>query len=255
MLAPTTIERLRSFRLGGFIDALNTIGQSAQFKDLGFEDRLTLLVDAEHSRRLDMRTQRLLRAARLNCAASIDNVDFDVPRGLQKKQLLELAQGDWVQQGGNLIVTGPTGIGKTFLATALAHSLCRSGFTVRFQRTHQWLADFAALEEQRRFLQALTGYRKIQLVVFDEWMRDPISLQEARHLLDFIDDRLGRLSCLFIGQIPVASWHSRFTDPTLADAILDRLVHTAVRLELSGDSMRKPRSKRKGGDVASLRKP
>jgi DNA replication protein DnaC len=251
MLNPITLERLRSMKLPGFIDALMDQGRDKLSNDLSFDDRFTLLIDREHTRRLNQRIQRLVYAARLSCQASIDTVDFSVSRGVSKKQLSELAQGDWVQNGTNLIITGPTGIGKTFIASAIALSLCQKGVPVKFQRTNQWLSDFASSNEKRRFLQSLTGYRKLPLLVFDEWMRDPMSISDTRFMLDLIDDRQGRASCLFVSQVPIADWHPRFSDPTTAEALLDRLVHSSIRIELSGDSMRKLRAK--GGNVASLR--
>lgn len=249
MLHPTTLERLREFRLSGFIDALATQAELPQYRDLPFQERLTLLIDAEHSRRCQLRTQRMVKTARLSSNATLTEVDFSVPRNLDRRKLLDLCQASWLDGGHNLIITGPTGVGKTFIASVIAHALCARGIAVRFQRTHQWLADLLFVSERKRLQQAIAAYRKVPLLIFDEWMRDPVSPPEARVLLDLFDDRYGRSSCLFIAQTPIDSWHQRFEDPTLADAILDRITHCSTRLDLLGESIRKL----KAGKETSLR--
>ena len=161
MISANTLDRLRSFKLPAFIDGLAEQAQSAKYHELTFEERLTLLVDAEHTRRLDVRTRRLLQQARIPTpCVSLDDVDFTVLRGLRKPTFLELAQGTWARSGVNVIITGPTGIGKTFLSSVLAAGLCRQGMTVRYQRTHVWLADFLAAAEHSRFRQTIAIYRR-----------------------------------------------------------------------------------------------
>lgn len=249
----TTIERLREFRLAGFIDAIRQQQESPHYASLSFDDRLKLIVDHEYSRRSNMKAQRMLRAARIPTGVSIDDVDFSAARGLKRELLLELIQEHWLKKGTNVIVSGHTGAGKTFIASVIGHSLCLKGISVRYNRTHHWLADFALQDERRRLPQAIAGYRRVPLLVFDEWLRDPISAYQSRLLLDFIDDRYQRHSIMFVSQLPVSAWHARFEDPTLADAVLDRIVHSAVRIDLSGESMRKLRSPVQEGNVASLR--
>lgn len=246
MISKTTLERLRTFNIPGMVDALlNETGQG-----MPFEDRLTVLVDYEHTRRLNTRIDRLLKQAKLPNSASIEEVDFNAKRSLNKSLFLDLLQGQWLASGRNIIITGPTGVGKTFLASVLTRSLCLNGYQARYMRLHHWLAEFLLLEEQRRFPKSVTALHKIPLLVFDEWLRDPISQSEARLLLDLFDDRYKRLSCLFLSQIPVSDWHARFEDPTLADAILDRLVHNSSRFDLDGPSMRESKQQ---CHVASLR--
>ena len=259
MLSSETMERLRQFKLSGFIDALAVQSKGKEYKDLSFEERLTLLVDAEHSRRSTLRVQRLLNAAEIHAGASMDVVNFALPRGLEKKRLLELVTGGWIEDGAAVIITGPTGIGKTFIASALAHSLCTRGITVRLKKTLHWLAELTALNEQRRLGKAFKTLRRTKVLIFDEWMRDPLSPQESRLLLDLIDDHQGHGCCVFLSQYKVPKWHGRFPDPVLADAIMDRLVHDSIRFDLDGPSVRgieaqKRQSQRgRGGDVASLR--
>jgi DNA replication protein DnaC len=241
MLHPITLQRLRDFHLAGFIDALATQAELPQYRDLPFDERLTLLIDAEHSRRCQQRTARMVKAAKLATHATLSEVDFAAKRNLDRKKLLDLCQADWLTRGHNVIITGSTGVGKTFIASVIAHVICAKGTPVRFQRTQQWLADLFFVLERKRLPQTIAAFRKIPLLVFDEWMRDPVSPAEARLLLDLFDDRYQRASCLFISQIPVENWHARFEDPTLADAILDRIIHHSPRLELQGESMRKLR--------------
>jgi DNA replication protein DnaC len=259
MLPKTTLERLQSFKLTGFVDALITQMSGRQYQDLSFEDRLTLLIDSEYTRRLDARTRRMLKDAKLPNSATIEELDFSIQRGLQKRIVLELAQGNWLSQGTNLIITGQTGTGKTYLGSAIAHSLIIKGFTVRFQRSNHWMADLQSYAERSRLPQTVTVLRRVPLLVFDEWLLDPITSADGRRLLELFQSRETRYSCMFLTQLPVSAWHSRFEDPTTADAILDRLVHNSVRIELLGESLRKLRapdtSLYQGENVASLRQP
>jgi DNA replication protein DnaC len=239
MVTNTTLDRLRGFRMAGFVEELIQQMSSPTYADLSFDDRLTLLVDSEHVRRLDTRTKRMMYNARLPNTASIEEIDFLVNRGLNKKQIVELAQGNWLRTGTNIIVTGATGTGKTYIGSAIANSLIRQEVAVRYKKTNIWLADLQANDESRRLPQAIASYKKLPLLVFDEWLLDPVSATDARRLLDIFDSRHHKLSCMFLTQLPVAAWHARIQDPTLADAIMDRLAHNSVRIEISGESMRK----------------
>lgn len=241
MLNADTLERLRSFRLAGFVDGLLEQSQSAQYFDLSFEERLALLVDREFLRRSEQRLRHRLKEARLSETTRLEEVDFSSPRGLNKAQFLELCQGQWLKQGLNVIITGPTGVGKSFLASALAHSIVGRGFSVRYRRTHHWLADFLLAAERNRFPQSVANHRRVPLLVFDEWMRDRLSPQELRLLHDLFDDRHPTLSSMFVSQLPVESWLEQLTDKSVGEAVLDRVVHNSIRIDLNGESMRKLR--------------
>ncbi len=241
MIDTNTLERLRTLKLTGFVEALIAQQQTPKCYDLPFDERLALLVDAEHTHRLNVRTRRLIKEAGLSANVALDDVDFKIPRMLKKALFLEVLGGSWLSNGTNVIVSGATGLGKTFLASVLVNTFCARGVKVRFKTTHRWLADFLLIEERRRFPQAIARYRQVPVLVFDEWLRDPISPPEGRLLLDLFDDRYRKLSCMFISQIHSKEWFPRFQDPTQADAILDRIVHNSVKIELAGESVRKTR--------------
>jgi DNA replication protein DnaC len=235
----TTLERLRSFKLRGLTDELELQSSSTQYLELSFEERLSLLVDAEYTRRNNSRIQATIKNAQLPNSVSLDDLDFSVSRGIKKGQILELSQGSWLKSGINIIITGQTGVGKTFLGSVIAHALCLRGCCVKFRSTQQHLIDLKLSDEKQHLAHAVSGYQKVELLIFDEWLRDSVQVSESRILLDLLDHRYKKRSCMFISQIPVSQWHAKFADPTMADAILDRIVHNSIRLELQGESMRK----------------
>jgi DNA replication protein DnaC len=239
MTIQTTADQLRDLRLLGFLEAWLTQQSTPTYHDLTFDERFALLVEQEHTRRLNQRLYRRLAQAHLPTSATLDQIDFTVARGLKKSQFLELAQGQWLNAPLHLLLLGPTGIGKSFLAVTLADHLCKLRFSVRYFKTADLLLDikFAKADGSfPKFRQQLLGF---DLLILDEWVRDPVPTLDARDLLDLLDDRYRKRPCLFISQIPVNQWHSQIQDPTLADAILDRIVHDSIRIELKGESMRK----------------
>lgn len=215
------------------------------YHDLAFDERFALLVEREHLRRQNLRLKRRLKQAQLSVQASIEDVDFETPRNLKKVKFLNLAQGQWVADKLHLIVLGPTGTGKSFLANVLAGHLCRQGITVRYYKTAQLLMDIQLAKADGSWPKLSNRLASYQLLIFDEWLRDPLALNQAREMLDLIDCRYRRSACLFATQVPVNKWHAQIEDPTLADAILDRIVHDALRVSLKGESMRKVTSKLK----------
>ena len=234
-----TLEKLRDLKLGGFVAGLLEQSQSKHYQDLAFEERLGFLVERECSRRENLRLATRLRKAKLKQAATLDQVDFTVPRGLLKTKFLELAQCQWVQNCHNLVLLGPTGVGKSFLACVLGDQACKLGYAVKYIKTQQLLSDLLQARADGSFSTLWRQLSKFSLLIIDEWLRDPLSQVDAREILDLLDERYRKASCLFATQLPIVDWYRYFADPTLADAILDRVVHDSLRTELQGESMRK----------------
>lgn len=242
MLTQPLLEKLTQLRLSGFRAALEDQLQSTQYAELSFEERLGLLVDIEMTRRTNNSLRRRIKAARFPLQATLEDLDLSAGRGLPRAQVLELAQGEWVRRHLNLLVLGPTGAGKTFLASALGRAVCEAEFKVRYLRTSRLLQDLEMAHADGSYPQLLRSLARTHLLIFDDWLRDPLTRNQAQDLLEILDDRYGRSSTLVSTQVPIADWHSRIPDPTLSDSILDRLVHNAYRLNLKGDSMRKVHS-------------
>jgi DNA replication protein DnaC len=239
MLTQPLLDKLAQLRLSAFRAALEEQLHNPQYADLSFEDRLGLLVDHECAHRDNNRLQRRLKAARLSLPATVEDLDLSPARGLDRRLVLQLAQGEWIRQTLNILVLGPTGVGKTFLACALGHAACRQHFNVRYERTSRLLQQTALAHADGSYPKLLDAFARIQVLVLDDWLRDPLTRLQSQDLLEILDDRYGRSSTLVATQVPVAEWHARFPDPTIGDAILDRLVHNAYRLTLKGESRRK----------------
>jgi DNA replication protein DnaC len=235
------LERLTILRLPAFRAGLEEQLHNPRYAELPFEDRLAILVDLEITRRQDRRLQRRIKLASLPVQADIQDIDLAPARGLDRRLVLELAQGDWIARHLNLFILGPTGVGKSFLASALGQAACRLGYSVRYFRTARLLHLLAKAraDPQQELLAELA---QNDLLILDDWLRDPPSLDQAKDLLEILDDRFGHSATLVISQIPVPEWYPCFPNPTVADAILDRLVHNAHRLNLEGESQRKLRS-------------
>lgn len=235
-----TIEQLQDMRLMGLLEAWREQQTNTTYHDLGFDERFGLLVEQEYQQRQQQRRQRRLRQAHLpHPNITTEAIDFQRPRGLQKTQVLQLAQGQWVNDALQLVLVGPTGIGKTFLSCAVAAQLCHVGHTVRYFKTAELLGELKLAKTDGSFPRLQKQLLATHLVILDEWLRDALSVNQARDILDFLDDRYRKRACLFASQLPVEQWHAQIQDPTLADAILDRIVHDAMRITLKGESMRK----------------
>lgn len=239
MLTQPLLDKLTQLRLSAFRAALEEQLHNPQYADLPFEDRLGLLVDQECNSRDNKRLQRRLKAAHLPLPATIEDLDLAPSRGLDRGLLLQLAQGEWIHQHLNILVLGATGVGKTFLSCTLAHSACRHNFGVRYLRTSRFLHQANLAHADGSYPKLLDTFARIQLLIFDDWLRDPLTRAQSQDLLEILDDRYGRSSTMIATQVPVAEWHARFPDSTIGDAIMDRLVHNAYRLVLKGESRRK----------------
>jgi len=240
MLSQPLLEKLTQLRLSGIRHALQEQNGKPHYAELSFEERLGILVDMELTRRANNARRRRIKVARFPLQATLEDLDLSAGRGLKRAFVLELAQAGWVGRHLNLLVLGATGSGKTFLAAALGRAAAEAEFTVRYFRTSRLLQALALAHADGSFPRLLRSLARTQLVIFDDWLRDPLSRSQAQDLLEILDDRYGRSATLISTQVPVEDWHARFQDPTLADAILDRLIHNAYRLDLKGvDSMRK----------------
>lgn len=242
MLTQPLLDKLSQLGMTGFRSALEEQMQSPHYADLSFEARLGLLLDVETTRRSNNRLARRIRAARFPLTATMEDLDLSARRGLKRAQVLQLAQSEWVGQHLNLLVLGATGAGKTFLICALARAACEAGYMVRYERTSRLLQALELAHADGSYPQVMRQLAGVQLLILDDWLRDPLSRSQARELLEILDDRYGCSATAVVTQVPVADWHSRIPDPTLSDAVLDRLVHNAYRLELEGESMRKVHS-------------
>lgn len=242
MLTQPLLDKLSALGLRGFRAALEEQLQSPHYAELAFEERLGLLVDIECTRRADNRLRRRLRSAHFPLPATIEDLDLAAKRGLKRAQVLELAQSEWVGRHLNVLVLGATGTGKTYFTCALGNAACRAGFSVRYERTSRLLQSVELAHADGSYAKLLRALARTRLLILDDWLRDPLSRSQARDLLEVLDDRYGRAATIVATQVPVADWHSRIPDPTIADAVLDRLIHNAYRLELQGESMRKTHS-------------
>jgi DNA replication protein DnaC len=242
MLTQPLLDKLSKLRLSGFRAALEEQLHNPQYDDLSFEERLGLLVDIETTRRANNSLRRRIQAAHFPIAATIEDLDLSAKRGLNRGQVLQLAQSEWVDRHLNLMILGPTGAGKTYLASALGRAACQADCKVRYERTSRLLKSLELAHADGSFPKLLRSLARVQLLIFDDWLRDPLSRSQARDLLEILDDRYGRSATMVVTQVPVTDWHSRIPDPTISDAVLDRLIHNAYRLELKGESMRKVHS-------------
>lgn len=240
MLAQTTLDQLRALRLDGMLAALNDQATTAAADGLPFTERLSLLVQREVDWRDDKRLERLLKAAKLKVSsASMQDIDWRASRGLDRNLLTQLTGCDWVRNGHNVLVTGATGAGKTWLACALGHQAARAGFTVLYARATRLLEELRVAHGDGSFSRRLTQLAKLDVLILDDFALAPVTATERNDLLELIDDRVGSRSTVVTSQLPVNAWHEYLAEPTLADAILDRVVHASHRIVLRGESLRK----------------
>ena len=244
MISQTLLDKLLELRLPTFREGLREQSSNPHYADLSFEERLLLLVDLECTHRSGGRIKRRLKLADFPMSATIEDLDFSPERGLDRRMILELAQCSWIDKALNILILGATGTGKTFLASSLGVASCRLGYSVRYVRTSRFLHSLAQARQDGSYLNFLRSLNKADVLILDDWMRDPIQLSAAQDLLEVFDDRFGKTATLIVSQVPVADWHLRFPDPTLGDAILDRTIHNAYRLSLLCDSQRKLRGNR-----------
>ena len=244
MLTNPTIEKLQALRLTAMAEAFDQQRSSSQYAALPFEDRLGLLVDTEWTARERRRLAQRLRHAKLRYPASLEDVDFSTPRGLNREAVLSLGTGAWIRDHHNLLITGPTGIGKSWLASAFVQSACRHGFSATYVRAPRLLHELAVSRGDGSYARLLTKLAKLDLIAIDDWLLASLTEAERRDLLEVIEDRSERRSTLIASQLPPTAWHAAIGEPSVADAICDRVLHHAHRLTLKGPTMRDPATRR-----------
>ena len=235
----TTIDGLKTLRLDAMADGLAEQREQASYTGLGFEERLGLLVDRELTARSSRRLDRCLKTARLRVPATIEDIDFHHPRGLDRAQVLTLAQGHWAGHHRAVIITGPTGTGKTYLACALAHAAIRHGHTALYLRAPRMFDELAIARADGRLSRLMATWARASVLVIDDLLLRPLTADQAADLLEVIEDRARLRATIVTSQLPVTMWHQAVGDPTIADAALDRLLDNADRITLTGESMRR----------------
>jgi len=239
MLTHPTLEKLHTLRLTGMLKALSEQQQMPDIDHLGFEERLGLLIDREMTERENRRLETRLKKAKLRHACCVEDLNFRAARGLDKALILSLAACAWIARGLNVLICGPTGVGKSYLACALGHKACLEGYSVLYLRLPRLFEELRLAKADGRYGKLILGYARTDLLILDDWGLTPMTDPQRRDLLELLEDRYGKRSTIVTSQLPVSAWHEAVGDPTLADAILDRLVHNAHKIELKGDSMRK----------------
>jgi len=243
MLNEQTLEKLYAMKLNGMAEAFKEQLQQPNISELSFEERFGLLVDCEWTWREGRRMKRLLGNAKLKINGCVEDIDFKTPRGIDKSVIVRLANCEWIKSAQNIIITGPTGVGKTYLTCALANRACRMGFSVFYIRIPKLFQELTIARADGSYPKIMKKLTKTKVLVLDDLGLAPMTAPERRDLLEVIEDRHALSSTIVATQLPIESWHDNIRDPTIADAILDRLIHNAHKINLKGESMRKLRSK------------
>ena len=243
MLIHPMLDKLQTLRFFGMLSALEEQMKMPDIEKLCFDERFGLLIDREMIDRQNRRFKTRLRKAKLRQNACLEDIDFRHPRGLDKSLMLQLASGQWIKEANNLLIIGPTGVGKTYLACALAHKACQLDYSALYFRLPRLLQQLDIAKGDGRYGKLLKSFAKTNLLIIDDWGLKKLIKEQSHDLLEIFEDRHRLRSTLITSQLPVDHWHEIIGNPTLADAILDRLVHNAYRINLKGESMRKKKSK------------
>lgn len=252
MLTHPTHDKLLSLKLTGMARAFAEQFQSDLYVPMSFEERLGLMVDRELTEKENRRLRTRLSGARLRQEASLEDLDFKHRRNLDRALIQQLSNCNWIRKAYNVFITGATGVGKTYLACALAQKACREGFDTLYVRAPLLFQDLAVAKGDGRYKRLIASHGKKRLLVLDDWGLSPLGDEQRRDLLELVEDRHGRGSLVIVSQVSVEHWHQSIGDPTLADAILDRIIHNAYRIDLKGETVRpyyvRQKAKREEGD-------
>jgi DNA replication protein DnaC len=241
MLATPTIDKLRILKLTGMSAAFAEQISSSDYAQLPFDDRLALLVDRELLDRDNRRLATRLKTAKLRSQACVEDIIYAPNRGLDKSLVQSLLSGVWIHDSRNIIITGPCGVGKTYLACALAHRACMNGYKSLYIRTPRLLEDLALAHGDGRYSRLISSFSKMNLLILDDWLLSHLTEPQSKDLFEIIEDRHGRHATIIVSQVPSEHWHDAIANPTIADAILDRIIHNAYTIPLQGESLRKKR--------------
>lgn len=243
MLCQPTIEALKQLKLTGMLKAFQEQLENPDLQEMTFDERFGLLVERERIEQENRLMVRRLSRAKLGQVAVFEDIDLRTSRGLEKSVIGSLGSCGWVRSHHNLVITGPTGVGKSYLGCALGNKACREGLSVLYQRIGRLFYELGVARGEGRYLRLLKSIGQIELLILDDWGLAPLKDEQRRDVLEILEDRHSRKSTLIISQLPIANWHELIGDPTLADAILDRFVHNAHKISMKGDSMRKALAK------------
>lgn len=241
MLTQHTLDKMSAMKLSGMAEAFEQQLRASEHTQLSFEERLGLLIDSEWSAREQRKLKRRLHVAKLRYQASLENVDFKHPRSLDRQQVLSLGNCDWIHNRHNLVIIGPTGLGKSYLACAFVERACRRGYNASYLRLPRLLQQLAVARGDGSYERVLARLAKLELLAIDDWLLAPLRDGERRDLIEVIEDRSERASTIIAAQLPAKHWHAAIGDPNLADSICERLLHNAHRIELKGPTMRNTR--------------
>ena len=239
MLNHPTHEKLTAMKLLGMAQAFQEQTSQALYTSLSFEERLGLLVDRESNYRENRQLALRLGKAKLRQNVAFEDIDFRRPRGMDRSLIIALGEGNWIRRHNNCLITGQTGVGKSYLACAIANKICRDGASVVYARLPTLLSELAIARADGSYRRAMLAMARADLLILDDWGLFPLTAEQSRDFLEILDDRYDRRSTMVVSQTPVDLWHAMMPDPTIADAALDRLVHNAHRIALTGPSMRK----------------
>ena len=239
MLTIPTLDKLRALRLYGMLKSFQEQNESTDYDQLSFEERFGIMVDREMTEQDNRRLNSRIRRAKLRQQACMQDIDYRAPRGLDKSIMKVLGQCKWIKEHLNVLITGPCGAGKSFISCALAHKACLQGYSVLYVRAPRLFSDIAIARGDGRYTKLMNSLAKTNILLIDDWGLSVLTDQERRDLLEILEDRHNLQSTIITSQLPVKHWHEIIGNPTLADAILDRLVHNAYKINLRGESMRK----------------
>lgn len=245
MLTNPTIEKLKELKLSGMSKAFEEQLHSTDYAQLSFEERIGIMVEREITERENRHLSVRLRQAKLRHQACMEDIDYQIHRGLDKSLLKQLALCGWIKDKLNILITGPCGVGKSFIACALGHKACLTGYRVFYTRSSRLFQDIAVAKGDGRYASLMKNLAKTNVLIIDDWGLSGLTEQERMDMLEIIEDRNNLQSTIITSQLPVKDWHETIGNPTLADAILDRLVHNAYTINLDGHSLRKKNAKAK----------